>query len=230
MRDGPDVARIGALLGEPARTHMLTALMGGVALTAGELAREAGVSAQTASSHLGKLADGGLVRQRRQGRCVYYALAGREVADLMEQLASLAAAAGHRRTRPGPRDPQLRHARVCYDHLAGELGVAMLDGLIARGAIEDRGGALSLTSAGDGFVSAFGVDLEAMRARRRPLCRACLDWSERRSHLGGALGQALLDGVLERGWARRLSGGRALAFSGEGLAAFQRTFGVPSNR
>src|SRR5690348_4226950 len=145
MRDGPDIARIGALLGDPARTHMLTALMGGVALTAGELAREARVTPQTASSHLAQLLDGGLVTARKQGRYVYYALARREVAELMESLAGLATAAGHRRTRPGPKDPAMRRARVCYDHLAGELGVAMLDGLVARGAIDDRGGALTLT-------------------------------------------------------------------------------------
>jgi DNA-binding transcriptional ArsR family regulator len=224
MRDGPDIARIGALLGDPARTHMLSALLGGQALTAGELAREAGVSAQTASSHLAKLADGGLVTARRQGRCVYYALAGAPVAELIEQLAGLAAAAGHRRTRPGPRDPALRRARVCYDHLAGELGVALLDGLVAGGAISDNDGALSLTQAGATFVRAFGVAPETLSQRRRPVCKACLDWSERRSHLAGALGAALLDEIQARGWARRLEGGRALAFSPPGLAAFERTF------
>jgi len=228
MRDGPDIARIGALLGDPARTHMLTALMGGVALTAGELAREAGVTAQTASWHLAQLADGGLVRPRKQGRCVYYALAGEEVAQLMEQMAGLAAAAGHRRTRPGPRDPAMRRARVCYDHLAGELGVAMLDGLLARGVIEDRGGALSLTDAGASFVCEFGVETEGLGAARRPICKACLDWSERRSHLGGALGKALLSRIYAEGWARRLEGGRVVAFSAPGLAAFQQTFGIAS--
>jgi DNA-binding transcriptional ArsR family regulator len=224
MRDGPDIARIGALLGDPARTHMLSALMGGEALTAGELAREACVTAQTASSHLAKLTGGGLVTARKQGRCVYYALAGAPIAELMEQLAGLAAAAGHRRTRPGPRDPALRRARVCYDHLAGELGVALLDGLIARGAIADQGGALSLTEAGEDFARAFGVPPETLSQRRRPVCRACLDWSERRSHLAGALGAALLEQIEARGWAHRLGGGRALAFSAPGLAAFERTF------
>jgi DNA-binding transcriptional ArsR family regulator len=230
MRDGPDIARLGALLGDPARTHMLTALMGGVALTAGELAREADVTAQTASWHLAQLADGELVRPRKQGRCVYYALAGEEVAELMEQLAGLAAAAGHRRTRPGPRDPAMRRARVCYDHLAGELGVAMLDGLVARGLIEDRGGALSLSEAGAGFVSDFGVTVEALGAGRRPVCKACLDWSERRSHLGGALGKALLARIYAEGWARRLEGGRVVAFSAPGLAAFERSFGIAATQ
>jgi len=230
MRDGPDIARIGALLGDPARTHMLTALMGGVALTAGELAREAGVSAQTGSWHLAQLADGGLVQPRKQGRCVYYALAGEAVADLMEQLAGLAVSCGHRRTRPGPRDPAMRRARVCYDHLAGELGVALLDGLVARGAIEDRGGALSLTESGFGFARAFGVAEDALKGGRRPVCRACLDWSERRSHLGGALGKALLERIYAEGWARRLPGGRVVAFNAPGLAAFGRAFGIANLR
>ena len=230
MRDGPDIARIGALLGDPARTHMLTALMGGVALTAGELAREAAVTAQTASWHLAQLADGGLVRPRKQGRCVYYALAGEEVAELLEQLAGVAASAGHRRSRPAPRDPAMRRARVCYDHLAGELGVAMLDCLVERGAIEDRGGALSLTESGHAFVRAFGVAEEALGGGRRPVCKACLDWSERRSHLGGALGKALLNCIYANGWARRLEGGRVVAFSAPGLAAFERTFGPASRR
>src|ERR1700722_11409613 len=111
MRDGPDIARIGALLGDPARTHMLSALMSGQALTAGELAREAGVTAQTASSHLAKLAEGGLVSARKQGRCVYFTRAGPRVADLIESLTVVAAGAGHLRTRPGPRDPAMRQAR-----------------------------------------------------------------------------------------------------------------------
>jgi DNA-binding transcriptional ArsR family regulator len=224
MRDGPDIARIGALLGDPARTHMLTALMSGQALTAGELAREAGITAQTASSHLARLADGSLITPRRHGRCVYFALAGAEVAELMERLAGLAAAAGHRRTRPGPRDPAMRRARVCYDHLAGELGVAMLDGLVARRVIEDRGGALSLSDEGAGFVRAFGVATEALHVGRRPVCKACLDWSERRSHLAGSLGKAMLDQVYAKGWARRLEGGRVVAFNAAGLAAFEGAF------
>jgi DNA-binding transcriptional ArsR family regulator len=228
MRDGPDIARIGALLGDPARTHMLTALMSGQALTAGELAREAGVTPQTASSHLAKLADGGLVAARKQGRCTYYALANGQVAELMEQIAGLAAASGHLRTRPGPRDPALRRARVCYDHLAGEFGVALLDALVGRGVIEDRDGALSLSAPGLGFVRAFGVPVEALRASRRPVCKACLDWSQRRNHLAGGLGKALLDQVYARGWARRLDGARVVVFNAPGQAAFEQTFGIES--
>ena len=226
MPEGPDIARIGALLGDPARINILSALMGGQALTAGELAREAGVTPQTASSHLAKLVDGALLRPRKQGRCIYYAIAGHEVAELMEALDGLAIRAGLQRTRPGPRDAAMRRARVCYDHLAGELGVAMLDGLMGAGVIADRDGTLSLTGDGEGFVRRFGLAPESLRASRRPLCKACLDWSERRSHLAGALGKALLDRIYDLGWARRVDGGRTVAFTAPGLAAFERAFGL----
>jgi hypothetical protein len=206
---------------------MLVALSGGMALTAGELAREAGVTPQTASSHLARLVDGGLVTARRQGRCVYFALAAAEVAELLEVLTGLAAGAGHRRTRPGPRDADMRRARICYDHLAGELGVAMLDGLVGRGDIEDREGSLSLTPSGARFVEGLGVELAALGGRR-PLCKACLDWSARRSHLGGALGRALMSQIFARGWAGRRQGSRVVAFSAPGLAAFAQTFAAPA--
>lgn len=224
MKLGPDISRIAALIGDPARANMMSALMGGCALTAGELAREAGVTPQTASSHLAKLSEGGLVVPRRQGRHAYYALAGEEVAELLESLAGLAARNGAMRTRPGPREPAMRTARVCYDHLAGELGVAMLDSLTARGLVEDREGSLNLSGEGAGFMRAFGVEPEGLAQGRRPLCKACLDWSVRRSHLGGALGKALLDRIYARGWARRLDGTRIVAFSAPGLAAFRQAF------
>jgi hypothetical protein len=119
----------------------------------------------------------------------------------------------------------MRRSRVCYDHLAGELGVAMLDGLLAAGAVADHDGALSLTERGDGFVRGFGVEPERLRAGRRPVCKACLDWSERRSHLAGALGKALLDRIYALGWAH-LEGGRVLVFTAPGLAAFEQTFSL----
>lgn len=224
MKLGPDISRLAALIGDPARANMMSALMGGCALTAGELAQEAGVTPQTASSHLAKLADGGLVVPRRQGRHAYYALAGEDVAELLEHLAGLAARNGALRTRTGPREPALRTARVCYDHLAGELGVAMLDSLTARGLIEDREGSLSLSDEGAGFMRAFGVEPQGLVRGRRPLCKACLDWSVRRSHMGGALGKALLERIYARGWARRLEGTRVVAFSAPGLAAFRQAF------
>lgn len=228
MKLGPDIARIGALLGDPARANMLTALVGGQALTAGELAREAGISASTASSHLARLTDDGLLVRVRQSRSVYYALAGEDVAALLETLMGLATRTGHLRTRPGPKEPALRRARVCYDHLAGELAVAMLDNLLARGAIEDRGGALSL-GPDTGFLRALGVEPDTLPRGRRPVCKACLDWSERRSHLAGSLGAAILTRIYELGWARRSPGTRLVTFSAPGLAAFEAAFGRPGS-
>jgi DNA-binding transcriptional ArsR family regulator len=222
MRLGPDITRIAALLGDPARANMLSALMGGQALTAGELAREAGITPQTASSHLARLEAGGLLTRRIQGRHNYFALAGQDVAEAMEQLALLAGRAGHMRTRPGPKDPAMRRARVCYDHLAGDAGVAILDALVADGRIEDRAGSLVLTDAGHAFARDFGARLET--TSRRPLCKACLDWSVRRSHLSGVFGAALLDRIYALGWARRVEGTRVVAFSAPGLAAFERAF------
>jgi DNA-binding transcriptional ArsR family regulator len=222
MRLGPDITRIAALLGEPARANMLAALMGGQALTAGELAREAGITPQTASGHLAKLEAGGLLVRRRQGRHSYFALAGDGVAAAIEQLIVLADRQGHVRTRPGPRDPALRRARVCYDHLAGEAGVAMLEALVADGRVADHDGALALTDAGRRFAADFGLDLTARRGR--PLCRACLDWSVRRSHLAGVMGAALLARVYALGWARRVDGARVVRFSAPGEAAFARVF------
>jgi DNA-binding transcriptional ArsR family regulator len=226
VKTGPDIAQVAALLGDPARANMMTALLDGVALSAGELAREAGVTAQTASSHLAKLAHGGLVSARKQGRHSYYALSGDDVGQVMEALMALAARNGLRRTRPGPRDPELRRARVCYDHLAGELGVAMLEGLVARGRLTRDGEALALTAEGEDFLSGLGLDLAGLNASRRPLCRSCLDWSVRRAHLAGGLGAALLARIYQLGWARRIAGSRLVSFTPEGLAAFERTFGA----
>ena len=225
MKLGPDITRIAALLGDPARANILCALMGGQALTAGELAREAGVTPQTASAHLARLEAGQLITRRVQGRHNYFALAGRDVAEVLEQLAVMAERAGHTRTRPGPKDPAMRRARVCYDHLAGDAGVAMLDALIADGRIAEKGGSLVLTDAGRAFARDFGVALET--SGRRPLCKACLDWSVRRSHLAGVFGTGLLERIYALGWARRVDGTRVVAFSAPGLAAFERTFQPP---
>jgi len=222
MKLGPDITRIAALLGDPARANILSALMGGQALTAGELAREAGVTPQTASAHLARLEDGGLLTRRIQGRHNYFALSGQEVAEVLEQLAVMAERAGHMRTRPGPKDPAMRRARVCYDHLAGDAGVAMLDALLADGRIADVGGSLVLTDAGRDFARDFGVAVEA--TGRRPVCKACLDWSVRRSHLAGVFGVGLLARIYALGWARRVQGTRVVAFSAPGLRAFEQTF------
>ncbi|HBH00202.1 MAG TPA: transcriptional regulator [Rhodobacteraceae bacterium] len=225
MKEGPDIARLAALIGDPARANMLSALIDGRALTAGELAHVAGVSPATASGHLAKLADGELLTLRRQGRHRYFALASPEVAEALEALSGLAAAQGHLRLRPGPKDEALRAARVCYDHIAGARGVQVFDSLAGRGFLAVTPAEITLTEAGQASMTALGIDLAALRAGRRPLCRACLDWSERRSHLGGALGAALLRHVEDRGWARREPGSRRLTFTRSGAAAFDAAFG-----
>jgi DNA-binding transcriptional ArsR family regulator len=220
MKDGPNIAAIAALLGDPARSNMLTALMHGQALTATELAQEAGVVLSTASGHLGKLQDAGLVDIEKQGRHRYFRLSGADVASVLEGLMGVAARTGHLRVRTGPRDPELRRARVCYDHLAGDAAVRMYDRLQAAGMIAASGGALRLTKAGERFFSTLGIDLDAAANGRRPLCRACLDWSERRHHLAGALGAALLDHIYDRGWAKRAANSRVVTFTKTGAARF----------
>ncbi len=224
MKVGPDIALLGSLVGDPARANMLTALMSGKALTASELAAEAGVTRQTASAHLGRLETGGLVRQRKQGRHRYFSLADDDVGRVLESMMGLAAKKGHSRTRTGPKEPALRKARVCYNHLAGELGVRMLDSLTTRKFLVEDGDNLELTAAGRIFVRQFGVDIDALRTSRRPLCKACLDWSARRSHLAGALGTALLQRFYQLGWAKRETGTRIVAFSKEGEARFLANF------
>jgi DNA-binding transcriptional ArsR family regulator len=220
MKDGPNIAAIAALLGDPARANMLTALMHGQALTATELAQEAGVVLSTASGHLGKLQEASLVDIEKQGRHRYFRLSGADVASVLEGLMGVAARTGHLRVRTGPRDPELRRARVCYDHLAGDAAVRMYDRLQAAGMIAAAGGVLRLTKAGERFFSALGVDLDAAANGRRPLCRACLDWSERRHHLAGALGAALLDYIYDRGWAKRVPNSRVVTFTKAGTARF----------
>jgi DNA-binding transcriptional ArsR family regulator len=224
MREGPDIARIAALVGDPARANMLQALMTGHALTASELAQEAGVTVQTASSHLAKLEAGGLIGQRKQGRHRYFELSGYDVAEVLEALTGLAARTGHLRVRTGPKEPALRRARVCYDHLAGEMGVAMLDSLTGRGIVTEEENGLDLTPAGEAFVQAFGIALEGLRGGRRPLCKACLDWSARRNHLAGALGAAFLDRFYALGWAAREADSRVVSFTKTGEPEFGKLF------
>ena len=217
MQDGPVIASVAALLGDPARANMLTALMDGRALTVSELAGLAGVALPTASGHLAKLEAAGLVAVARQGRHRYIRLSGPDVAGVLEGLMGLAQRTGAVRTRTGPREAALREARICYDHLAGRRGVALFQGLTGRGWIAP--GDPSLTAAGRDGLAGLGLDLAGLERGRRPLCRCCLDWSERRSHLGGALGAALLRLVTDRGWAVR-GEGRVVAFTPAGGRAF----------
>lgn len=212
----PNVATVAALLADPTRAAMLLALMDGRALTATELAIEGQVAPSTASSHLARLTDAGLLAMLRQGRQRYFRLAGAPVAELLEGLLGFAARDGHAAVHTGPADLALRYARSCYDHLAGQCGVALWDRLHAHAHLAERDGATVLTTQGEAWCRRLGVDLAAMRASRRPLCRPCLDWSERRMHLAGALGAAILDRMLALALVRRQPQGRALQVTPKG--------------
>lgn len=226
MKEGPDIARIAALIGDPARANMLTALMSGKALTVGELAREAGVTIQTASAHLAKLDTGGLLRPRKQGRHKYFALANDDVAHVLEALMGLAAVAGHLRQRTGPRDADLRRARLCYNHLAGDMGTRMFDSLIAGGHLVGAGTDLRLTETGAALARDLAIDIDGLRRARAPVCRECLDWSARRSHLAGSLGRAFLTRFQQLSWARADPKTRIVTFSPHGAQAFEGLFPV----
>jgi len=225
MREGPDIAALAALIGDPARANMLMALMSGMALTAGELSREASITPQTASSHLAKLMEARLILVEIQGRHRYFRLAGQDVAGALEGLMELAARHDRLRTRPGPRDAAMRRARSCYDHLAGEMGVRLHEAFIAQGVVIATVDGLGLSPQGRRRFLAEGIDVAALEQKGRSLCRACLDWSERRHHLAGPLGAAILRIVLDRGWATRDRQSRAILFSGDGERRFDDFLG-----
>ena len=228
IKHGPDIARIAVLLGDPARANIMTALADGAALTASELASEAGVTKQTASAHLAKLLDAQLLAVEAQGRHRYFRLSGEDVGELLESLMGVAALRMKPRVRTGPKEPALRYARVCYNHLAGELGVGLFDAMRANRWLSVDDHDVTVTKSGRSFYEDFGVDIDELNTERRPLCRTCLDWSVRRSHLAGALGSALLDRIFERGWAKRVKGARIVEFSRSGERAFKSQFAFPA--
>ena len=219
MRAGPDISVIAALIGNPANANMLLALVAGPALTATELAHEAGLMLPTVSGHLAKLESSGLVTVERQGRHRYFRLADPDVVALLEALLPVAARAGHLRTRTGPRDPELRRARSCYDHLAGDLAVRMFEFFLDRGVLSRQGDEVRITAEGRQSFARKNLDIAALEGERRPLCRYCLDWSERRGHLSGALGAAIFSHILARGWASRRAGSRIVRFAAGGERA-----------
>ena len=213
-RDWPDMAALGALVGDRTRARMLDALMEGRALTATELALRGDVATSTASAHLAKLTRARILKAFQQGRHRYFHLFDDEVAAALEGLMTLAA----RETRPAHRGragPALAAARVCYDHLAGARGVWLADQLVAGGRLAGRD-AWTVTAEGRSSFTGWGIDMAALEAGRRPVCRTCLDWSERRFHLGGALGAAVLQRLFALRWARREPGSRAVTFTANG--------------
>jgi DNA-binding transcriptional ArsR family regulator len=241
-----DIAALASLLADPARCKILLALDDGRALPASTLADEAGVSRQTASSHLGKLTGAGLLAVETHGRHRYYRLAGPEVGELLEQLGRLAPSRPVTSLREGTRAARLRTARTCYDHVAGRLGVAVMGSLLEREALvggdgrydarRDSHDALSkpghdlhyeLTADGRDFLTGIGVEIPT---GRRPLVRYCVDWTEQRHHLSGGLGRAVLDRFLYAGWVKRVPRGRALTVTDNGRAALADAFGIEWDR
>lgn len=224
MEEGPDIARLAALIGEPARANMLVALMSGEALTVSELASEVGLTLQTASWHLKQLGEAELLRVHKQGRHKYFSLFSDQVAHVLEGLMGLAASTGHNRTRRGPLDAALRKARVCYNHLAGEMGTRLFGNLVNNRLLWKNENSLDVTEEGYAFVRSFGIDIDTLKSRKAPLCRECLDWSERRSHLAGSLGRAFLTRLEELDWARRDEKTRVVTFTDDGEREFTVTF------
>jgi DNA-binding transcriptional ArsR family regulator len=242
MLGDADIAAIGSLLAEPARARILTALGDGRALPASVLAAEAGIAASTASEHLARLVDGGLLQVEAHGRHRYFRLAGPQVGELIETIARLAPPARVRSLRQGTRAEAIRAARTCYDHLAGRLGTSLMDALLSRGVLAggdgdfhpELGDRLSTPGrdvryevTGDGVdaLAEFGIDV-ANLGGRRPLIRYCVDWSEQRHHLAGALGAALADRLFELGWLRRASRGRAVHVTPAGTTGLRDAFGL----
>lgn len=221
-----EVAEIAALVGDAARANMLAALMSGRALTASELAYFAHVSPQTASGHLAKLTDGKLLSVMRQGRNRYYRLATPLIAQMLEGILAVAAN-GPERYRPvAKHDHAMRLARTCYDHFAGKLGVGLADCLSARGhlVLAEEGG--EVTETGVAFFGDFGIDIPLLHQRRRAFCRPCLDWTERRLHLGGAVGAALAARCFDLGWFTRMRDSRAVAITAAGQRGLEEVFGL----
>ncbi len=224
----PNIARIGALLGDNTRARMLSTLMHGKALTASELAREAGVTAQTATSHLAKLENGGLLILRKQGRHKYFSLANEEVASLLETLMGLSADKEPLKIRTGPNDSAMCNARVCYNHLAGIKGIQLYDSLLSHKYLHHKNGNLILSKAGEDFIRDFGIDLDKLQASRSIMCKECLDWSERRSHLAGSLGRAFLNQFENLNWVKRDTKSRVIKFNSKGQRAFDLAFSLES--
>ena len=221
MKDGPNIARIGALLGDSARADALTALMTARALTATELASIAGVTKQTMSAHLSKLLEASLVAVDQQGRHRYFRLADEDVGAMLESLMGVAFRTGAVRLVSSPREPALRKARVCYDHLAGELGVLAYESLLRNGLLTMSSQGLLPSASGLRWFKSAGIDTDLAARQRRAYCRPCMDWSERRYHLAGSLGAALLSRVCDHGWAKREKASRVVRFTANGERRFR---------
>lgn len=226
MPADPNFAHTAALIGDPTRATILAALLGGKALTASELAHRAGVSPQTASMHLARLLDGGLVRVAAAGRHRYYQLASAQVAQVLETLAGIAPPARVTSLRQSESARAIRFARTCYDHLAGTVGVALTERLVECAILTQSGETYQVTASGMGWLAEHGVDVAHVMHGRRGAARACLDWSERRYHVAGAFGAVLTEWLLTQAWVRRVQNSRALCLTDVGRAGFLREWNL----
>ncbi|WP_301169640.1 ArsR/SmtB family transcription factor [Brevibacillus nitrificans] len=226
MSSVPNIGEVASLIGEPSRVAMLLSLLGGKSLPASELARAARITPQTASSHLSKLVEGGLLVNESYGRHRYYRLANAEVAHALEALLAIATPRPIRSLRESDQVRAMRFARTCYDHLAGEVGVALTDQLLSLQMIEEADQEFVLTEAGRQKLQSLGVDVEFSPKSRRRFARPCLDWSERRHHLAGVLGASLTNRLFDLGWIERLPEGRAVRLTPAGIAGLYEQFGV----
>lgn len=226
MNEGPFIAEVAALIGDPARANMLCALLDGRAHTAAELAHVAGIGASTASAHLARLVTGGLLAVEKQGRHRYYRLASSEAATALEALSALVPVAAPKARRPGPRDAAMRRCRTCYDHLAGEVAVRLAGRMVEIGWMAEAEDAFLLTPSGEVGLAGMGVDAAGLRGGRRRFAPRCLDWSERRAHLGGALGAGLLMAFEGRGWVVRKAASRVAEITGAGEAGLEAALGL----
>lgn len=223
------ISPVASLLADPARVSILLALSDGREVAAGELALVAGVTAATASFHLAKLRSAGLIGLRRQGRHQLYRLASPELVQALEALAVLAPESAPRTYRQARIGRAVRAGRTCYDHLAGRLGVCLTRALLDRGALRLAAAEFDVTPAGEQLLGEMGIDLAAVRGRRRAFAPACLDWSEREPHVAGALGAALLTRLFDLGWIQRMPASRAVEVTFAGRRGFHRTFGIAAD-
>lgn len=221
-----NVALIASMVSDASRSAILNALMDGRFHAAGELARMAGIQPQTASFHLAKMVDAGLIAVEKQGRHRYYGIRNPEVAQVMESLLSIAPPVKIKSLRQSAEEQTLRKARTCYDHLAGNLGVSLTQSLVREGILLEGENGFEVTKNGEAFFENFQIDLNRVKRKRRSFSHKCLDWSERRHHLAGALGHALLDRLLELNWVQRLPNTRAVKITPQGKVGLKETFAL----
>ncbi|MCE5168726.1 winged helix-turn-helix domain-containing protein [Paenibacillus profundus] len=222
-----NVSVIASLLSDASRSAMLTHLLDGRFHPAGEMALAAGITPQTASFHLAKMMESGVVVAEKHGRHRYYRIQKSADAEIIEQLLSLSGPVQITSLRQSVQMEKLRHARMCYDHVAGELGVSIADSLTERGLLYKNGMEFAVTEAGESFFNDFGLELGELRKKRRSFCRCCLDWTERKHHMAGALGQALAERMMQLNWLERDSSSRAVRITEEGRERISALFDIP---